>query len=231
METLGVYLSNTFNEYKKNAFNIFYLSFFFLLLPSFFMLLFRQFLPDPQESIQLFLMSPFLYLFLFFAIINGIALFFFSLLIYGLAFSGKKSGISEWMTFAKSNFFRLLGYSIVYYFFIVLLFLLLVVPGIIFSVFWIFGVYFYLDKKTGIFDSLSHSKRIVKGRWWKIFGYLFMISLVTFMISFVLGIVVGFLYFVPVAGFVFDGIFSSIASAFTLPFTILFFKNVYQSLR
>ena len=51
------------------------------------------------------------------------------------------------------------------------LYLLLVIPGIIFTVYWIFEVYAVALKGLKGKAALDYSKAIVAGRWWKTLGY------------------------------------------------------------
>lgn len=71
--------------------------------------------------------------------------------------SAIKNGFSRWLP--------VIGTSILMGVFLIGLFILLIVPGIIFSVYWIFTVYIVaLNNKSGL-AALKHSKAIVKGRW------------------------------------------------------------------
>jgi hypothetical protein len=62
-------------------------------------------------------------------------------------------------------------------FFLVVLFLLLIIPGIIFMVFWLFAFVIFILEKESIFNSLGKSFDMLRGRWWRTFGYLIVLVL------------------------------------------------------
>jgi hypothetical protein len=64
-----------------------------------------------------------------------------------------------------------------------LLFLCLVVPGIIFSIFWIFTILIIVFQKKSGMAAMVHSKALVKGRWWKTFGKMLIFLIVVILIS------------------------------------------------
>ena len=84
----------------------------------------------------------------------------------------------ELINSGKNSYFRYIGFFIVSWVFLTGLFLLLIIPGIIFMIYWSFGVYVLFDEKKGIVDSLKRSKEIVKGKWWRVFGYFILILLI-----------------------------------------------------
>jgi hypothetical protein len=128
-----------------------------------------------------------------------------------------KVSFSEAFRVAKKYFWRYVGFSIVTLFFLAVLFLLLIIPGIIFMVYWVFAVYILVGENKGILESLSASKKLVKGRWWKVFGF--------FLLIVILAIVVDATFsFVPLIG-------SIVPNLVVLPFIYLFFKNFYLDLR
>lgn len=56
--------------------------------------------------------------------------------------------------------------------FLIPLYLLLIIPGIIFQVYWTFALYILVAENGSIMGSIKRSYDIVKGRWWKVAGYL-----------------------------------------------------------
>jgi len=55
--------------------------------------------------------------------------------------------------------------------------ILLIIPGIVFSVWFAFARFGIAEKKLGIGASLKESKSLVTGRFWEVFGRLFVLSL------------------------------------------------------
>ena len=137
------------------------------------------------------------------------------------------------------------GFSIVMGIFLLGLFILLIVPGIIFSIYWIFSYYVFLNERKGIFASLGQSRQIVKGKWWTMLGYFILIILIVIGISIIFSMpswITGIILAMQtLAGNVskslltFQSILTqilSIAASFvTTPLVILFFKNLYLELK
>lgn len=62
-------------------------------------------------------------------------------------------------------------------------FVLLIIPGVIFAVWYSFTIFIVFDKNQSVFLSLRESKKLVKGRFWKIFGRFIVIGLVSFVVG------------------------------------------------
>jgi len=58
------------------------------------------------------------------------------------------------------------------------LYLLFIIPGIIFTCYWLFSGYALVGENKGIVESMKRSKEVVKGNWWKVFGYTILLSLI-----------------------------------------------------
>ena len=129
----------------------------------------------------------------------------------------EKVSFREAFRVAKHYFWKYLGLVIVITVFLILLFLLLIIPGIIFMVYWIFAIYIFIGENKGVSESLRASKKIVKGHWWKVFGFLLLIVIIAFA-------VIGIFSFVPFVG-------DLVPNLVILPFIYLFFKNFYLDLR
>ena len=110
------------------------------------------------------------------------------------------------------------------------LFLLLIIPGIIFMIYWIFGSYVFLDEDKGILYSLKKSRQLVKGNWWKMFGYLILIMIILFIFAILIGIILALPILFSgnsIVYIAFDGISNLIVSLAFYGFLTLFFKNIY----
>ena len=119
--------------------------------------------------------------------------------------------------FARKNFWRYAGLALLTIVCLIPLYMLLIIPGIIFTVFWIFSSYIFLSGNNGAWESMKQSKVLVKGKWWRVFGYGLLLSVIIIVISLVLK-------FVPFLG-------SIVSSLVITPFMILFFKNFYIDLK
>ncbi len=67
--------------------------------------------------------------------------------------------------------------------------LLLIIPGIIYYVYYAFFPQIVVLKNLNYKSALDYSKNLVKGRWWKVFGFMVMIML----LSLILGLIVSIL--------------------------------------
>ena len=111
-------------------------------------------------------------------------------------------------------------------------YILALIPGIIFTVWFVFAPFaLVVDDKRGM-DAIFHSKSLVRGRWWGVFGRLILIGLATmlayFVISFVLGFILGFF---GTAG-ILIGIFSNaIINLVVMTYAITAASVLYQSLK
>jgi len=141
-------------------------------------------------------------------------------------------------------FWSFIGLTLLVIILLIPLFFLLIVPGIIFSVYWGFSPYVLMRENTGIWESIKRSKLIVKGRWWRVFGYSLLLGIIIGLISAIIQLpstIIDFWFKVISLGssnisfliipIIFKFIFSLIASIVTIPLFILFFKNFYVELR
>ncbi len=104
------------------------------------------------------------------------------------------------------------------------MFLLLIVPGIIWSLYYSFFLYVVALRGLSGKAALDYSKSLVKGQWWRVFGYLLVIN--------VLGFLAGALLAVP---FIFtpenrvldilSDTLTDIVAALFLVMTVVFFLN------
>jgi len=104
------------------------------------------------------------------------------------------------------------------------LFLLLIVPGIIWSLYYSFFVFVVALRGLSGKAALDYSKGIVKGQWWRVFGYLLVIELLGTISSLI--VVIPF-FFTPDARIleIISGTLCDIISALFICMTIVFFLN------
>lgn len=102
--------------------------------------------------------------------------------------------------------------------------LLLIVPGIIWSLYYSFFVYVVALRGLSGKKALDYSKAIVKGQWWRVFGYLFVIEA----LSAVAGLAVSVPFFFTPDNRLIDigsDTLMDIVSALFLCMTTVFFLN------
>jgi len=162
------------------------------------------------------------------------------------ALSKSKFSFKELMQNGKSTYWKFFGFSLVLMIFVLLLTLLLIIPGLIFGIYWIFAACIFLEKKENIKNSLKKSKEMVKGRWWKTFGFYLLLGLVMIGIVIVASIVnipsvivmmihtlngtqfgIGLLITNSILSMVYDFLVSLIG----IPLSVLFIKNFYFEMK
>lgn len=147
---------------------------------------------------------------------------------------------------AEGSYFKYLGLFFINILFLIGLFLLLIVPGIIFWVYWIFAYCILYDQKAGIRESLKKSRLLVKGRWWKVFGYFLLSVLLVGFVSWGISLISSPLSFYSLSVIAHGetlslGYYSLISLAtsilnfvnllLTVPIWIIFLKNMYFELK
>jgi len=153
-----------------------------------------------------------------------------------------KFKLNKTINSGKKYFWKFVWFSIVIFSFLILLFLALIIPGIIFAVYWTLAVYIYLDSKKTVVQSLSASYHMIKGNWWRIFGYtvlLFLILGVVGMIINLIGLPIGMLFknlelpdlWISFLNFILRDVINLVYTLISVPFSILFYKNVYLEMR
>jgi len=256
--------SQTWKEYRTNFSAILKFILIFIIIPSFVFLLINTSLILSNDNLRelilnntkassrpLFSDIPY-YLLLGITSLISLAL---TVFVYaGLtSVSLKKNGYKfvDIVYSSKKNFWRYLTYSIVIIIFLTLLFILLIIPMIIFLIYWIFAAYILFDQDKGILESLKTSKKLVRGKWWKVFGYSLLFFLIIVAISIGIYLVSSILlmsYYIgngfssflsggPITSTFFvlrqitSFISQTISSIIVIPLTIIFFKNFYLKLK
>ncbi len=242
----------SYSEYKKNFKNIFLLSLIFIGIPlilstlifSFYIFknqdFYNGFINNQPTNLPIFYTSLFLGIFIV-GLIYSIFYFIFGAGIVKESITGKFN-FHKTINSGKNNFWKLVWFFIVVSFFLMLLFLALIIPGIIFAIYWSVAVFAYFESKKTIIESLKTSFNMVKGNWWKIFVYSVLMSILGIIVSFVLSIVIvptELLIYIsenPSANLLTINIILNVISNFlfnliTIPFFILFCKNIYLELK
>jgi hypothetical protein len=134
------------------------------------------------------------------------------------------------MVKSKPLFWQFFGLSLLSGLLLVLLYLALIIPGIIFSIFWVLASYVLIfEKKLGM-AALKRSRELVKGYWWAIFAR----YLVYIIIYVILSMTVYLLFFWAKEGtsfFYLGQIINYITSFIFMPFSVVFFFVLYRNLK
>ncbi len=118
-------------------------------------------------------------------------------------------------------------------------------------IFWIFGIYVYFDQKKGIMESLKTSKNLVKGRWWRVLGYLILLILIYLALSIAISLI-AFILTLPfnlmdgisflqsdkpmtptyfIASTIINSLGKLALSLIATPFGLIFFRNLYNDFK
>ena len=140
-----------------------------------------------------------------------------------------------------SYFWSYIGLALLMFILLVPLYALFIIPGIIFSVYWSLSIFVLMRENTSIWQSMKRSKLIIKGRWWRVFGYSILIGLIMFLISAVFSTPKQIFTFINLFTFssglgnpiliILLGIIALFSGLITTPLSMLFFKNFYLNLR
>lgn len=240
----GDLFSQSWQEYKSN----------FWLFTKLFILL--SFLPLTILSFSSFFINKYLLIISipFAGLFVSVLYFFMTLSFYYIAIYKKQNvPMSSGQAFkgGASYFWKGLGLMLLMIIILIPLFILLIIPGLIFVIYWLFSLYVLMNENTGIWESMKRSKQIVKGRWWKVFGYFLLIVLINLAISIPFALP-GFIYnsstpfpslgindsAASISGIqgttilsIIFNLISSLSTLIILPLVTLFFKNFYLGLK
>lgn len=260
--TFGSLFSESFEEYRRNFRGIFKFMLLFIGIPLLILSLVEFIIiisdsslfemmsvPEVMEQLNAGIIQLPLYYQIITGILGILLLFFSAFISVGLINSSLKKGKFSFRELSKSGnkrYWSFILFSIVSGIFMILLFIALIIPGIIFSVYWCLSSYIFLDKKEGILKSLKQSRRMIKRRWWRTFGYALLIGLIVVVFAIMVSviqlpmIIINGIYIMngtPIPGFLL-GIYSllEVISNFIvylvgIPLPIFFFKNMYLKLK
>ncbi len=147
------------------------------------------------------------------------------------------------------------GYAILGVLLMLVLFIIAIILLIKYMVLWVFGGYVLVGENKGVIESFKISSKMVRGRWWSVFGYMILLGLIFFAISMCFGIIssmISLIFTIPymvggfsealvaggevnmqipltislISGFI-QQIIGFITNLIIIPLGILFVKNFY----
>ncbi|MEK6934235.1 MAG: hypothetical protein AABW75_05160 [Nanoarchaeota archaeon] len=253
----GEVFGKSWKEYKVNFRSIFIFMSIFILIPGLLVILFNIFSIGNNANLQKILFNPSLvnmgkseaYFFIFSLLMSLVAMFLLLLTEAGLinvSLGKNKYSFKELRDGGLNSLGKFIIFSLVLMIFLGGLFLLLIIPGIIFVIYWIFAVYVFFGEKKGILYSLRRSMEIVKGRWWRVFGYSILMILIMVGINIAASLITlptTIIYLINITMgkeissglFILNSILEVIASfvgnLISIPLFVLFFKNLYLDMK
>jgi len=144
----------------------------------------------------------------------------------------KRLSLKRAMKFVASKYLTILAATVLFSIIIGLGFLALIIPGIYLAVRLFFYDYSILVDGEDTFSSLRKSWKIMKGRWWDLFGLLIVVAIpivvISFLLGFFSGIFFGYNTFMLSAV---SSVFSFFVSLFYIPWAYSVFTLAYLELR
>jgi hypothetical protein len=183
---------------------------------------------------------------LYSTILTIVAVLVYLIFVFGITSSYMKKdkfSFRDILTNGKSNYLICLGFIVVALLLLAGLYVLLIIPGIIFTIYWMLDLYaFYDDPKKRYIESLRSSYRLVKGRWWITLGYTILLLIIFVAIYLIFNIPSGVLAGISLAKMI-SGTYSSsfmavvewvgfimqaLANFVIVPLGIMFYRNLYR---
>ncbi len=137
---------------------------------------------------------------------------------------GKFDLVKEFKVSIKS-FWGYVGVSLRTVLFVFLWSLLFIIPGIIKAIQYAFSTFVFILEGKGAKQSMVTSRAMVKGRGWKVFGYIILINLIVSAVYWIIMTIA-----VVLGAYVYALIYS-ILIAIIMPYGLIFMKNFYDSLK
>lgn len=103
--------------------------------------------------------------------------------------------------------------------------LLLIVPGLIWSVYYIFVTFVVALRMKSGSEALKYSKSLVVGRWWKVFGYTIVFGVVTIGVATIFGVIIGLFLDNLIVDFILS-VITDIMGSFYIVAQAVFFLNL-----
>ncbi len=131
-----------------------------------------------------------------------------------------------------SRFFSYIWVSILMTLIVIGGYVMGIIPGIVFSVWFVFGTFtLLLEEKRGM-EAILRSKEYVRGYWWPVFGRMLLMMLAAFAIALIIGIPAGSFSGKPDEEVnVIGALASAVMQILLTPFIVAFLYTLYEHLR
>jgi hypothetical protein len=138
---------------------------------------------------------------------------------------GRTLGAGDVLKKAVNRWPSAVGTNIIAGLIIMGLTLLLIIPGVIWSVYYIFRTFVVVLRMKSGSEALKYSKSLVVRKWWKVFGYTFVFGIVTIGAASILGVIVGLFWDNFIVDFIL-GVITDIMMSFFIVAQTVFFLNL-----
>jgi hypothetical protein len=151
------------------------------------------------------------------------------------AYLGERATVGDSLRFAMSRLVPVVVLSFLYVLGLIPAFIALVIPGIWLAVAWSVSFPALLSERIGPVEALGRSFRLVKGRWWPVFGALVVMYVLVAVIGGILGVLGAATLIAAVDSEVVAAVFvtvvNTLSSLITLPLTAAVLTVIYFDLR
>jgi len=148
---------------------------------------------------------------------------------------GEKATVGESLSFAATKILPLIWISILFSLGLIPAFIALFFPGVWLFVAWSVSFPALLSEDVRGSKALGRSFRLVRGRWWPTFGALVVMYLIVFVISAILGVLLGAAFVASLdneaVAAVLTTIINTLSSLITLPLFAAVLTIIYYDLR
>ncbi|MFH1426527.1 MAG: hypothetical protein ABIG66_03840 [Candidatus Kerfeldbacteria bacterium] len=145
------------------------------------------------------------------------------------AAEGKEVKLGETLRGSLEHWLPLFLTTLVMTILLIPLFLLFFVPGLIFSIYWLFITPAVVIGGKKYFEALKYSKQLLQGHWWQAFGRIVVLLIVFVIIALVLSYASSTFTMVPVVGSVINTLMEVI-SVFATVFVAMYFLDLRKQL-
>jgi hypothetical protein len=134
----------------------------------------------------------------------------------------------DWKEALRQTWHRLLsaiGTSLLMGFYLMVLSFCLVIPGLIYSIYWVFTPYVVTLRGVGGQQAMDYSKSLVNDRWWLVLVTAFVFAIVGLLLLLPVMLVSAIFSLIPYAGFLTNTLLQ-IAAALLTVLMVVFFLNL-----
>ncbi len=149
--------------------------------------------------------------------------------------NGSSMGLGESITIGLRKFFPVVIWVLLYFLIIVLGFVALIIPGFIFMITLMFGMYIMVMEDVGPIAGIKRSHNLIWGNWWRTSLYITVVYIIAFIVLMLILVPVGILVAIlaggnPIVISSLDAV-NQIISIIIMPFFIAMIIPYYNDLK
>ncbi len=114
--------------------------------------------------------------------------------------------------------------------FLIPLYALFIIPGVVFSVYWMFSHFFIIDKNEKVFASIGCSFKLIRNNWWSTFGRILLLGLINLSYGFFIGFLILIFEVIGVHVLVYSFVYDLLLLPASL-FSLIYLVHLYKGLK